>query len=57
MAIGPVARVSQVRVTQPVMTIVWATVILAEPLTWPTLLGALAVIVCAILSVRTRLGL
>lgn len=55
LGIGPIAQVSQIQLTQPVMTILWATLLLAEPLTWPTLLGALAVITCAALSVRTRL--
>jgi drug/metabolite transporter (DMT)-like permease len=49
------AQVSQIQLTQPVMTILWAALLLAEPLTWPTALGALAVVLFAALSVRTRL--
>lgn len=55
LAIGPMAQVSQIQLTQPVMTILWAALLLAEPLTWPTVLGALAVVIFAALSVRTRL--
>ena len=49
------AQVSQVQLIQPVMTIGWAALILHEQLTLPTVLGGLAVIVCAALAVRTRL--
>ncbi|WP_448810000.1 DMT family transporter [Agromyces bauzanensis] len=55
LAIGPMAQVSQVQLVQPVMTILWAAVILGEQLTWPTVLGGVAVIACAGLAVRTRL--
>lgn len=55
LAIGPMAQVSQIQLTQPVMTILWAALLLAEPLTWPTLAGAAAVVACAALSVRARL--
>ncbi|WP_448006952.1 DMT family transporter [Agromyces bauzanensis] len=54
LAIGPMAQVSQVQLVQPVMTILWAAVILGEQLTWPTVLGGVAVIACAGLAVRTR---
>lgn len=55
LAIGPMAQVSQIQLAQPVMSILWATLILGEHLTWPTILGGVAVIVCAGLAVRTRL--
>ncbi|MDI2029432.1 DMT family transporter [Saccharopolyspora sp. TS4A08] len=55
LAIGPMTQVSQIQLTQPVMTILWAALLLAEPLTWSTLLGGLAVVAFAALSVRTRL--
>ena len=44
------------QLVQPVLTILWAAVILAEPLTWPTVVGGAAVILCAGLAVRTRLS-
>ena len=56
LAIGPVPVVSQVQLTQPVMSILWATVILGEVITLDILLGGVVVIACAALAVRTRLS-
>ncbi|WP_367135616.1 DMT family transporter [Saccharothrix sp. HUAS TT1] len=55
LAIGPMARVSQVQLVQPVLTIGWAALLLREELTWPTVLGGLAVVLCAGVAVRIRL--
>ncbi|WP_142057604.1 DMT family transporter [Pseudarthrobacter sp. B4EP4b] len=55
LAIGPIASVSQIQLIQPVLTICWAALLLGENLTWPTALGALAVILCAGAAVRVRL--
>ncbi|MDT5065551.1 MAG: hypothetical protein QOK02_1706 [Mycobacterium sp.] len=55
LAIGPMAQVSQVQLVQPVLSIVWAALVLGEELTWPTILGGAAVIVCAGIAVRIRL--
>ncbi|WP_191246798.1 DMT family transporter [Amycolatopsis deserti] len=55
LAIGPMARVSQIQLVQPVLTICWAVLFLREAITWPTVLGGLAVIACAGLAVRTRM--
>ena len=55
LAIGPMAQVSQIQLTQPVMSILWAALFLGEEPGWPTLLGGVAVILCAALAVRTRL--
>jgi drug/metabolite transporter (DMT)-like permease len=55
LAIGPMARVSQVQLVQPVLTIMWAAVLLGEELTWPTVLGGVAVILSAGIAVRIRL--
>lgn len=57
LAIGPMAQVSQVQLVQPVLSILWAVLMLGEQLTWPTAVGGLAVVACAALAVRTRLGL
>ncbi|MDO9395312.1 MAG: DMT family transporter [Herbiconiux sp.] len=54
LAIGPIATVSQMQLVQPVLTIVWAALLLGEPLTALTVVGALAVIACAFLAVRAR---
>jgi drug/metabolite transporter (DMT)-like permease len=56
LAIGPVARVSQVQLVQPVLTLAWAALLLGEELTLPLLLGGLVVILCAALAVRVRLS-
>ncbi|SEN40970.1 Permease of the drug/metabolite transporter (DMT) superfamily [Cryobacterium luteum] len=56
LAIGPMAQVSQVQLTQPVLSILWAALILHEELTWQTVIGGIAVILCAGIAVRTRLG-
>ncbi|PRB11203.1 MULTISPECIES: DMT family transporter [unclassified Microbacterium] len=55
LAIGPMAQVSQVQLAQPVITILWAALLLHERIGWATVLGGLAVIACAALAVRTRL--
>ncbi len=55
LAIGPMAQVSQVQLAQPVMSILWAALILHEQIGWATFVGGVAVIACAALAVRTRL--
>ncbi|MFF3227030.1 DMT family transporter [Nocardia suismassiliense] len=57
LAIGPMARVSQVQLVQPVMSICWAALLLGERIGWLTFAGGLVVIACAGGAVRTRLGL
>lgn len=56
LAIGPMTTVSQVQLVQPVLSITWATLLLGEQLTWATVTGGLAVILCAGTAVRTRLN-
>ena len=56
LATGPMAQVSQVQLTQPVLSILWAALILREELTWQTIIGGIAVILCAGIAVRTRRG-
>jgi len=55
LAIGPMSQVSQVQLVQPVLSIIWAALLLREELSWATVLGGAAVIVCASFAVRTRL--
>lgn len=55
LAVGPIAQVSQIQLTQPVMSITWAALLLGEAVTWTTILGGLAVILCAGAAVRVRL--
>ncbi|TFC04760.1 DMT family transporter [Cryobacterium adonitolivorans] len=55
LAIGPIARVSQIQLVQPVLTIAWATLLLGERLDLIVLIAALAVILCAAGAVRARI--
>ncbi|HCB58487.1 MAG TPA: EamA family transporter [Arthrobacter bacterium] len=55
LAIGPMAQVSQIQLIQPVLSICWAGLLLGETLTWTTVIGGLAVILCAGAAVRVRL--
>ncbi|GAA1152876.1 DMT family transporter [Nesterenkonia lutea] len=55
LAIGPMAQVSQVQLIQPVLSLLWAALLLGEGLTWATVLGGVAVVLCAGVAVRTRL--
>lgn len=56
LAIGPMAQVSQTQLAQPVLSLAWAAWLLGEELTWATVLGGGAVIVCAGVAVRVRMG-
>ncbi|MBG6218116.1 drug/metabolite transporter (DMT)-like permease [Arthrobacter sp. CAN_A6] len=56
LAIGPMSNVSQIQLTQPVLSILWAALLLHEQLTWTTILGGVAVILCAGVAVRVRLN-
>ncbi len=56
LAIGPMAQVSQVQLIQPIMSILWAALILREQIGWATIAGGIAVVACATLAVRTRLS-
>ncbi|MFP8962804.1 DMT family transporter [Streptomyces nanhaiensis] len=56
LAIGPMAQVGQVQLVQPVLSVCWAALFLGERITWPTVLGGVAVIACAGATVRTRPG-
>lgn len=56
LAIGPMTRVSQVQLVQPVLTLIWAGLLLRESMTWTTIAGGLVVILCAGAAVRMRAG-
>lgn len=56
LGLGPMSRVSQVQLVQPVLSITWAALLLGEAVTWVTVVGGLAVIACAGVAVRSRLG-
>ena len=55
LAIGPMTAVSQVQLTQPVLSIAWAALLLGETITIQIVLGGIVVVACAALAVRTRL--
>jgi len=55
LAIGPMSQVSQIQLVQPVLSLCWAWLLLGEALSWTTILGGLAVILCAGTAVRVRL--
>ncbi|MGO1183883.1 MAG: DMT family transporter [Micrococcaceae bacterium] len=54
LAIGPMAHVSQIQLTQPVLSILWAGLLLGEHIGWQTVIGGLVVIGSALLAVRVR---
>ncbi|EOM76958.1 DMT family transporter [Rhodococcus rhodnii] len=54
LAIGPIARVGQVQLVQPVFTLAWAAMLLGETITPVTIAGAVAVVACAAAAVRSR---
>jgi drug/metabolite transporter (DMT)-like permease len=56
LAIGPMTRVSQVQLAQPVLSLIWAALLLRESVTWTTIAGGLAVIACAGAAIRVRTG-
>jgi drug/metabolite transporter (DMT)-like permease len=56
LAIGPIAQVSQVQLVQPVVSILWAALLLRERPTWPTVIGGLVVVACARSATRARLS-
>ncbi|WP_458111298.1 DMT family transporter [Arthrobacter sp. R1-13] len=56
LAIGPMAQISQIQLAQPVLSICWAGLLLGETLTSTTIIGGLAVILCAGVAVRIRLS-
>ncbi|MEV4254401.1 DMT family transporter, partial [Spirillospora sp. NPDC049652] len=50
-----IARASQVQLTQPVMTLLWAALLLGQPVDAATGLTAVAVLVCVALTQRARI--
>ena len=56
LAIGPMTSVSQVQLVQPVLTVVWAVLLLGEQPTAALVIGGAAVIGCAAFTVRSRIA-
>jgi len=56
LALGGIARVSQIQLLQPILTIAWAALLLGEPLTPAIGVTAVFVAACVALGQRTRLS-
>jgi drug/metabolite transporter (DMT)-like permease len=54
LALGGIARIGQIQLAQPVLTLVWAALLLGEPVTAATVAAALAVLACVGLTQRSR---
>lgn len=54
LALGGVARIGQLQLAQPVLSLLWSAVLLAEALTWQTTMAALAVLACVAATQFTR---
>ncbi len=54
LALGGVAKVGQVQLAQPVLTLVWAALLLGEEVTAATVAAALAVLASVVATQRTR---
>lgn len=54
LAAGGVAKIGQIQLAQPVLTLMWSAVVLGEPVGWPALATAAVVVVCVVLTQRSR---
>ncbi|WP_250030243.1 DMT family transporter [Paractinoplanes maris] len=54
LARGGVARVGQIQLAQPVLTLLWSALLLGETVTPASLAAALVVLACVVLTQRTR---
>jgi drug/metabolite transporter (DMT)-like permease len=54
LAAGGVARVGQVQLAQPVLTLAWSALLLHEQLGWITVTAAVAVLTCVVWTQRSR---
>jgi len=54
LALGGVARIGQLQLAQPVLTLIWSALILGERFGAATVIAALAVLACAAITQRTR---
>ena len=54
LAAGGVAKIGQIQLAQPVLTLLWSAAVLGEPVGWPALATAAVVVVCVVLTQRSR---
>ncbi|GLW27845.1 membrane protein [Actinoplanes regularis] len=57
LAKGGIARVGQIQLAQPVLTLSWSALLLGEPVTAASIGAAVVVLGCVVLTQRTRQGL
>ncbi len=56
LALGGIARIGQVQLAQPVLTLVWAALLLGEHVTAGMVAAALVVLACVVATQRTRVA-
>ncbi|MFD4639703.1 DMT family transporter [Lentzea sp. NPDC058436] len=56
LAAGGVAKIGQIQLAQPVLTLLWSALVLGEPVGWPALATAAVVLVCVVLTQRSRVA-
>jgi drug/metabolite transporter (DMT)-like permease len=54
LAAGGVAKIGQIQLAQPVLTLMWSALVLGEQVGWPALATAAVVVVCVVLTQRSR---
>ncbi|ONI71250.1 EamA family transporter [Actinosynnema sp. ALI-1.44] len=54
LARGGVAKVGQVQLAQPILTLAWSALLLHEPVGWTTVAAAVAVLTCVVWTQRSR---
>ncbi|MFJ5990832.1 DMT family transporter [Lentzea sp. NPDC092896] len=54
LAAGGVAKIGQIQLAQPVLTLMWSALVLSEPVGWQALATAAVVLVCVVLTQRSR---
>jgi drug/metabolite transporter (DMT)-like permease len=56
LAAGGVAKIGQIQLAQPVLTLMWSALVLGEPVGWPAMVTAAVVLVCVVLTQRSRVS-
>jgi drug/metabolite transporter (DMT)-like permease len=56
LARGGIARVGQIQLAQPVLTLIWSALLLGEAVTPASIVAAVVVLACVVLTQRTRAG-
>ncbi len=51
---GGIARISQIQLAQPVLTLAWSVILLGETITWGISVAAIVVLLCVMATQRTR---